>query len=355
MWRDRADCHPEAARSMEDSAMMKVKADLAELAGDLDFSGVVVVRLGGERVVEMARGWADRAQGRANTLNTRFATASATKGVTALTVASLIETGELALNTSLRALTGDDLPNVDPAVSIEALLGHTSGVGDYLDEEAVGDGDDYAMETPVHLLVEPNAYLPMVAAPRQVTSPGTAFAYNNGGYVMLSIAVERATGRSFYDVVNERVLQPAGMDDSGFFRSDRLPPGAALGYTNDGRTNVFHLPVRGAGDGGMYSTVADVDALWDALFAGRIVTPEMARNLTAPKSDAPAQGMRYGLGFWLHPDRETVELVGADAGVSFVSAHDRPTGIGYTVVSNTSDGAWQPAKLLAERLPSLID
>ncbi len=334
---------------------MKVTADLAALARDLDFSGVVVVRRAGERVVEMVRGWADRAQGRENTIDTCFATASATKGVTALAVASLIETGELAFNTSLRALAGDDLPHVDPAVTIEDLLGHTSGVGDYLDEHAIGDVDDYVMETPVHLLVEPNAYLPMIAAPRQVTPPGTAFAYNNGGYVMLSIAVERATGRSFYDVVSERVLQPAGMDDSGFFRSDRLPPGAALGYTNDGRTNVFHLPVRGAGDGGIYSTVADVDALWDALFAGRIVTPEMTGTLTAPRANALEQGMRYGLGFWLRSDRDTVVLVGADAGVSFVSAHDQPTGIGYTVVSNTSDGAWRPAKLLAERLPSLFD
>ena len=54
------------------------------------------------------------------------------------------------------------------------------------------------------------------------------------------------------------------MDDTAFLRSDELPAGAALGYLEvDGvtRTNVFHLPVRGTGDGGIYSTVADISCL----------------------------------------------------------------------------------------------
>ena len=58
-----------------------------------------------------------------------------TKGLTALTVASLIESGRLHYDTTLRSLLPDDLPMVDPRVTIEHLLGHTSGVGDYLDEE----------------------------------------------------------------------------------------------------------------------------------------------------------------------------------------------------------------------------
>src|SRR5687768_8689836 len=116
----------------------------------------------GDRVVELVRGFADRANGRPNTLDTRFGIASATKGLTALTVASLIESGKLRSDTTLRSLMGDALPLVDAAVTIEHLLGHTSGVGDYLDEDEIGDVDAYVMGLPVHRLAAPADYLPLL-------------------------------------------------------------------------------------------------------------------------------------------------------------------------------------------------
>jgi CubicO group peptidase (beta-lactamase class C family) len=327
--------------------------DLEALSDAGDFSGVVAVSRGGERIVELARGFADRANGRPNTLATRFGIASATKGVTALTVASLIESGELSGDTTLRSLLPNALPMVDPAVTIEQLLGHTSGVGDYLVEEQIDDIDDYVMSLPVHRLAAPIDYLPLLDGHPQRALPGSGFAYNNGGYVMLSIAVEVGGDRSFYDLVQERVLDPATMVDTGFPRSDRLPGGAAIGYLADGRSNVLHLPVRGAGDGGAYSTVRDLEALWKSLFAGGILPIPVVDRMVAPRSDASAEHRRYGLGFWLRQDRDTVMLEGMDAGVSCRTVHDRPSGLTYTVISNTSSGAWPLVAYLDERLPVL--
>lgn len=332
---------------------MTLQDDLEALADAKDFSGVVAVSRDGERIVELARGFADRANRRPNALDTRFGIASATKGLTALTVASLIESGELRGDTTLRSLLPDALPMVDPAVTIELLLGHTSGVGDYLDEEEFDDVDDYVMGVPVHRLAAPTDYLPLLDGHPQRTAPGSRFAYNNGGYVMLSIAAEVAGGRSFYDLVQERVLDPAAMVDTAFERSDRLPAGAAIGYLGDGRSNVLHLPVRGAGDGGAYSTLRDLEALWQSLFAGRILPIPVVDRMVAPHSDDPAARRRYGLGFWLRPDRETVMLEGMDAGVSCRTAYDRPSGLMYTIISNTSSGAWPLVMHLEERLPNL--
>jgi CubicO group peptidase (beta-lactamase class C family) len=332
---------------------MSLEQELRPLADEQDFSGVVAVSLAGDRLAELARGFADRANERPIDMATRFGTASVTKGLTALTAASLIESGELHAETTLRSLLPDALPLVDPTVTIEHLLGHTSGVGDYLDEEALADVDEYVMSVPVHLLDAPSMFLPALDGHPQKSAPGSRFAYNNGGFVMLSIAVERATGRSFFDLVQERVLDPAGMADSGFERSDRLPAGAAIGYLEDGRSNVLHLPVRGAGDGGAYSTVSDLEALWTALFAGRIVSKAMVEWLVAPRSDVPEARRRYGLGFWLRPDRDTVMLEGMDAGVSARTAYDRPSGLKYTVLSNTSSGAWPIVRHLEARLPDL--
>lgn len=332
---------------------MTLRDDLQALVDEKDFSGVVAVTRDGDLLVELARGAADRANGRPNTLATRFGIASATKGFTALTVASLIETGELRPETTLRSLLPDALPTVDPAVTIEQLLGHTSGVGDYLDEDQLGDVDDYIMTIPVHQLDRPRAYLPAIDGFPQTSPPGARFAYNNGGYVMLSIAIEAATGRSYYDLVQERVLDPAGMAETAFERSDRLPAGAAIGYLEDGRSNVLHLPVRGAGDGGVYSTVGDLEILWRSLFAGRILPMPVVERLVDPRSDVPSEGRRYGLGFWLRPDRDTVMLEGMDAGVSCRTVYDRPSGLTYTVISNTSSGAWPLVAFLDERLPDL--
>jgi CubicO group peptidase (beta-lactamase class C family) len=142
------------------------------------------------------------------------------------------------------------------------------------------------------------------------------------------------------------------MHDTAFLRSDELPGRAALGYlSTDGvsRTNVFHLPVRGSGDGGIYSTVADISSFWSAFFAGRIVSRDWVAELVRARSVVPRQSMRYGLGFWLAQSGSVVLLEGSDAGVSFRTGHDPLRGITYTVISNTSDGAWPIARRLAER------
>ena len=108
-----------------------------------------------------------------------------------------------------------------------------------------------------------------------------------------------------------------------------------------GHTTVEHtIPVPNA--------YADVHALWAALFAGRIVAPEWVAEMTRPRSNVPAEGMRYGLGFWLHESRDVAMLAGYDAGVSFRSAHDCRGAFTHTVISNTSAGAWPVARLLDE-------
>ena len=81
------------------------------------------------------------------------------------------------------------------------------------------------------------------------------------------------------------------------------------------------MPVRGSGDGGIYSTVGDVSSFWKAFFSGRIVSPAWVREMVSPRS--VPDGGRYGLGFWLHATTDAVILEGCDAGVSFRSVSDQ--------------------------------
>lgn len=324
---------------------------LDELLAASDFSGAVRIDDGTATTVA-ARGMADRAAGVANTVDTRFAVASATKGVTALAVVSLVVKGVLSLDTTARSLLGSDLPLVDDRVTVGHLLAHRSGIGDYLDEDAMESIADYVMPVPVHRLDSAEAYLVVLDGHPQAFPPGERFAYNNGAYVVLALLAERASGIAYAELVRSRVTEPAGMEDTGFVRSDEVPGGVATGYLDaDGlRTNVLHLPVLGVGDGGLTTTVADVRRLWEALYAGRIVPAEWVARMTTPSGDFPPGERCYGLGFWLGANGATVQLEGYDAGISFWSAYEPATGASWTVVSNTSDGAWPVARGLAALL-----
>jgi CubicO group peptidase (beta-lactamase class C family) len=143
------------------------------------------------------------------------------------------------------------------------------------------------------------------------------------------------------------------MTDTEFLRSDELPGRTALGYlpiAGRSRTNVFHLPVLGSGDGGIYSTAADITTFWQSLFTGKIVPAAWVAEMVRARSDVPSESMRYGLGFWLGRQSDTVILEGFDAGVSFRSVHDPKSNITHTVISNSSDGVWPITKRLDESL-----
>jgi CubicO group peptidase (beta-lactamase class C family) len=332
--------------------MQSLEMAVDEVAERTAFSGVVRVdRSGGIELVR-AYGLADRGHAIPNTVDTRFPIASGSKGLTALAVVSLIEDGSLDLSTTARSMLGRDLPLIHDGVTIEHLLSHRSGIGDYLDEAAGHEITDYVMRVPVHELATTEQFLAVLAGHGTVFPPGERFAYNNGGYVVLALIAERASGDAFHELVRGRVCEPADMNDTAFLRSDELPGCAALGYlTAEGsRTNVFHLPVLGSGDGGIYSTAADLSSFWSALFAGRIVSKEWVVEMVRPRSDWPEELKRYGLGFHLHATSEVVMLEGHDAGVSFSSTHDPMSSTTCTVISNTSEGAWPIAILLDERL-----
>jgi CubicO group peptidase (beta-lactamase class C family) len=153
-------------------------------------------------------------------------------------------------------------------------------------------------------------------------------------------------------LVGERVCAPAGLGATAFLRSDELPSSAAVGYLDaEGlRTNVFHLPVLGSGDGGIYSTVADVSSMWRAFVAGRIVSVDTVQQMLRPRRGAATHELDYGLGVWLHPDGDLLEIHGYDVGVSFYSVHNLGSGTTCTAVSNTGRGTWPLEERLLRRV-----
>lgn len=359
----REHCAPTASVSV----VSGLAAQIDRLVDETNFVGVVRVDRSAEgsgepETVVRAAGLADRAHAIAMTPDTQLCMASGSKVFTALAVMSLVEQGVLTLSTTARSILGDDLPLIEDDVTVEHLLAHRSGIGDYLDEYSDLGDEDYPMPVPVHRLADTEQFVAVLGGYPTKFPTGERFAYCNGGYVVLALIAERASGTDFHDLVRERVCAPAGLRDTDFLRTDELPGRAAIGYLQGddrSRTNVLHLPVLATGDGGMYTTVDDMHRFWSALLAGRIVPEATVAEMIRPHSsgivddDQPeTPGYGYGLGFWRRDGSDAVMLEGMDAGVSFRSVclpsqlHDRQ-GLTYTVISNSTYGAWPLARALA--------
>jgi CubicO group peptidase (beta-lactamase class C family) len=156
-----------------------------------EFSGVVgahepsggsdaVGSQAGRRLVARAAGLANRTHGVANTLDTVFAIASGTKLFTATGTARLVESGDLAFDTTVKPLIPGGLPKLDSRATVAHLLTHTSGFYDYHDEVANPDSDEFFVDIPWINLETPSDYLPLMRGAGMVADLGEPFRYNNG-------------------------------------------------------------------------------------------------------------------------------------------------------------------------------
>ena len=300
--------------------MDSLRAALDREAERTRFSGVVRVDRGGTTQVMTAYGLADRAHGIAMTPAHQLGTASVTKGFTALTILSIVSEGSLELATRARSVLGGDLPLIDDEVTVEHLLSHRSGIGDYLDESSIASSADYVMPVPVHRLETARTTYRCLTGARQSRSREALSRTTTGASSSSPSSPSAWRRRHFTSLSPSACGSRPAWRHTAFLRSDELPATAAVGYLDaDGpRTNVLHLPVRGSGDGGAFTTVSDMGAFWDALLAGRIVSERWVAEMLVPRHEPVGREPGYGLGVWLHAGG-VLELHGYDAGVSFRS------------------------------------
>jgi CubicO group peptidase (beta-lactamase class C family) len=312
------------------------------------FSGVIDIRHRDSVLYARAAGYADRSNKLVNTLATRFGIASGTKFLTALAIGKLIVSKQLSFSTKLKDCLALDFPRYSPEITIRHLLTHTSGIPDYYDEGKVIDFDNFTLSAPWYQLRGPRDYLAVFPDEEMQFTPGERFAYSNGGYILLGVVVEELTGMRYQDFVEQAIFRPIGMHRSGFFALNQLPEQTALGYVEEAggwRTNVYNLPIIGASDGGVFTTVQDLTTLWTAFWAGEILPQELVETYTLPYVKAETEGAQVysGHGLWIYEGagrKREVYLTGCDAGVSFKSSVNRDAGLQVTVISNTTHGAW---------------
>jgi len=316
---------------------------IKEKAGETSFTGVVSIFLGEKAIYQESFGYADIANKRKNNVKTKFAIASGTKYFTALGIGSLIDEGRLSLDTTVGEIFRKDLSYIDSRANIAQLLTHTSGIYDYYDEERVSDWENYFVDIPWYSLKTPSDYLPLFENKKAKYSPDERFSYSNGGFILLGIIIEYITGKLYRDFIDERVFVPAGMDDSGYYAFNQLPENTAYGYKKSRNgtieTNIYNLPVRGASDGGAYTTVTDLLKLWRAIFNNKILSKKLTGTFLTPHVNIKGD-IEYGCGVYItrFKEMDIFYIQGGDAGVGFDSRYIPEKELQISIISNHTDG-----------------
>jgi CubicO group peptidase (beta-lactamase class C family) len=329
-----------------------------------DFSGVVhLVGDEDEPRLTLVRGLADRASGVPNDEAIRFGVASVSKLLTGTTVARLVGRGVVRWDDRYGDLVGEDLrPSaLDPTVTLRHLLSHTSGFGDYFDEEGDEPYEATWTRVPSTTIRGPSDMWPMLAELPQVAPPGTTAKYNNAAFILVGIALEAVTGKRFPQVVRDEVFDPLGMADSGFWPLDGVVPRLAVGYlppeggaaTADAassdaaswRTNVYAMPAMGGPDGGAQATAPDLIRLLDGV-TGRggsrdFLTPETRTLLIGPHVRDDHEPYRYGCGVLHYGEGSSARFghTGEDPGFSARVWTYPASGERVVVLSNVTFGA----------------
>lgn len=264
--------------SLTEAQIIKKFEDyLDDLAAKDEFSGSVIVAKNGKPIFSKAYGFADRDMKVPNKIDTKFNIGSLNKLFTMLSIGILADEGKLSMTDSIGKHI-PDYPNKDARekVTIEHLLTMSSGIGDIF-------GEDYD-STPKSRLRTIASYLPLFAAKPLAFEPGTDRQYSNGGFLVLGAIIEKASGRTYYDFVRERITKPIGMNDTESYEADKKIANMAEGYmlskTSGKRVNNFRTrPVRGSSGGGGYSTAVDLLKFANALESGSYKSPEALKKM----------------------------------------------------------------------------
>ncbi|MDH8679740.1 serine hydrolase domain-containing protein [Fusibacter bizertensis] len=314
---------------------------------DKDFRGAISIKKNKESVFQNAYGYADLPNEIRNEINTRFATASAGKVFVAVGILKLVEEEKLSLDDTIGGLVDFDLNKIDKSITVKQLLNHTSGIPDYFDESIMDEYDELWIDFPNYKIRKSSDLLPLFIDKPMMYGPGDRFKYNNTGFVVLGLIIEKVTGLPFDTYLKEQIFDPCGMLDTGYYELDRLPARCANAYIFDEvrkefYTNIYSVDVKGTGAGGAFTTVLDIDKFWENLIDGKLVSKSMVEQmLTVQSSD---DDTFYGYGIWLSKndeDRYIPYFQGSDPGVSFISSYDIKNKTSITIASNFGDNVWK--------------
>ena len=277
-----------------------------------------------------AYGLANVEAARAPTSATIYEIGSNTKQFTSAAIMKLVEQGRVKLDDDLSTYV-PEFPLHGRHVSIRQLLTHTSGIHDYTSSP----------EWPKTWgqVLSPDAIIKFVAADTFDFAPGTAYRYDNTGYVLLGMVIEKASGQKYAKYIDAQFFKPLGLRQTSYCPSRTSDPAFALGYTKGPnaieRAQFLDLSHPFAA-GALCSSVGDFAKWQRALASGRAVSP--ASYALMSTADTLTNGRRINYGFGLVPGtfagHATVSHTGGIPGFATAAAYVADDSLSIVVFTN---------------------
>ncbi|MEM9541586.1 MAG: serine hydrolase domain-containing protein [Cyanobacteria bacterium P01_E01_bin.42] len=229
------------------------------------------------------------------TVNTAFDLASVSKQMTAMGILILMEAGELEIEDPVSDYLPDfvDL-NPNNPILITDLLYHTSGLADYTGDDWEGSDREFSqltLEKHLEWINRQNIY----------SDRGQTFVYNNSGYALLALIIQRVSGQDFSTFMKENIFDSLEMNDTVVFhRLGQTIRDRAKGYriSNQGAIETSSFPSAIAGDGNIFSSIADLAKYDEGLRKNKLISPDaLALVFTSGMLDNGEMAEDYGLGW----------------------------------------------------------
>jgi CubicO group peptidase (beta-lactamase class C family) len=258
-----------------------------------EFNGSVLVATEGEVIFKKGFGFANMEWDIPNETDTKFRLASVTKQFTAMLILQLASENKLKLHEPIATYLPDYPKKNGKRITVHHLLTHTSGtprIADFVREKDI-ERDNY----------KPSDLLKIFSEGALDFTPGERFAYSNEGYIILGAIIEEITGLSYEKVLQNRILTPLEMVNTGYDHNRNLLKNRASGYSKafDGEfvnTSYIDMSFPYAA-GSMYSTVEDL-FLWDQALYTEKLLPKKYRDLIF-KIHTSARDEAYGYGWFI--------------------------------------------------------
>jgi CubicO group peptidase (beta-lactamase class C family) len=258
----------------------KLKTRFKEVCQDNKFMGTVSITVNGTAVFSAACGLADAQWNVKSTTDTRFLIGSITKEFTAAAVLLLYQEKKLEMSDPIGKYL-PDLPKTWQPATIHQLLTHTSGIPIYT---ATEDGKRINPELD-RLVLDgdiPNQLLDLVRDRPLLYGHGEKFTYNNSGYILLGMLIEKVSGISYSHFIQQRIFDRLQMHDSGYADPSTVITRLARGYRSDGpelRNENLCDPRTAWSAGVLYSTVGDLTRWSEAMSHNELLNADVTERV----------------------------------------------------------------------------
>lgn len=311
------------------------------------FSGVTLIKRKKEVLFHFCTGYENRMYKIENKLSTSFDTASITKLFTAAGIVLLESRGQISFEDDIHSILDLQKTKIPKDVKVKHLLNYTSGIADDAEE---GKGEEYSalfMDSPNYALRNNKDFLKNFVNKDPNFNVGEKICYNNCSFILLGLAIEKITNRSYREFITEEIFKPFHMNHTFFTAKDDSDRPCAEGYfyDKDGnlKKNIYSFPPIGTADSGAYTTADDLDT-----FIRTVSDSEVYRKMMYPQTNVKniRKDAFFTTGFAFELIEKEGEILrihkdGQNNGVCNITIFYPKEDITFTILGNVDCDIWE--------------